>query len=215
MTAALCVLAISATPVVAQNISDTVYYPDPDNPPGVGSSITLTPIYVKAQVGGRCGFAQGQTLVWSLSQPNFDVTGFDGTFNFVLECTGPSNVAVVSLNGGLFQNVTLPSGYTNTAPYDVGLNLVGNGGASVAASCQAASLVAGSSSCTVAYGGTGGSQTNFTGPADVGAGLTLTTPATTGTVSSLLVHAGPYIGSDVLPSGTYNDVLSVTVHAAL
>lgn len=171
MTAALCVLTIPAAPVAAQNISATVYYPDPDDPPGAGSSITLTPIYVKAQVGGRCGFAQGQTLVWSLSQPNFDVTGFDGTFNFVLECTGPSNVAVVSLNGGLFQNVSLPSGYTNTAPYDVGLHLVGNGGASVAASCQAASLVAGSSNCTVAYGGTGGSQTNFTGPADVGAGL--------------------------------------------
>lgn len=216
MTAVLCAIGALTASAAAQDISPTVYYPD-DIPPGsgAGTSITLTPIYVRASVGGRCGFAQGQTLVWSLSQPNFDVTGFDGSFDFVLDCTGPANVAVVSLNGGLFQDVSLPTGYTNKAPYDVGLHLVGNGGASTSASCQAASLIAGSSSCTVAYGGTGGAQTNFTGPADVGAGLTLTTPATTGTVSNLLVHAGPYTGADVLPSGSYGDILTLTVHAAI
>lgn len=214
--AVLYVVFAAFTPATAQtDISPTVYYPD-DIPSGsgAGTSITLTPIFVRASVGGRCGFAAGQTLAWSLNQPNFDVTGFDASFNFVLDCTGPANVGVVSQNGGLYQNVSLPSGYANKAPYDVGLHLTGNGGVQASASCQAATLVAGSSACTIAYGGTGGAQTNFAGPAAVDKGLTLPGPATAGLSSTLLVHANPYAGSAVLASGGYQDVLSLTVHTA-
>ena len=101
------------------------------------------------------------------------------------------------------------------APYDVGLQLTGDGGAQASASCEAASLIAGSRACTLAYGGTGGTQTNFTGPAMVGQGLTLNAPSTSGAKSTLAVQAKAYTGSDVLVSGSYQDVLSVTVNAAI
>lgn len=203
-------------PAAAEDISATVYAPG-DIPPGsgAGTSITLTPIYVKASVGGRCGFAEGQGLDEFVSQPDFDVTGFDATFNFVLDCSGPARVAVVSSNGGLYQNTSLPGGYANIAPYDVGLALAGNAGVTASASCAAASLVSGSTSCSTAYGGAGGPQINFTGPATETTGLLLDGPATTGAVSSIRVLAGPYTGASVLASGTYEDVLTVTLSATL
>lgn len=205
-----------ATPAAAQDISATVYAPG-EAPPGsgAGTSITLTPIYVRASVGGRCGFAAAQAPSGEVNQPNFDVTGFDATFNFVLDCTGPARVAVVSTNGGLFQNTTLPAGYTNRAPYDVGLALVGDDGVTAAASCEAASLTMGTTTCSTAYGGTGGTQTNFTGPADEDTGLLLNGPSTTGAVSSIRVLAAPYNGADVLASGDYEDFLTVTLSASL
>nr|WP_137677392.1 hypothetical protein [Parerythrobacter lutipelagi] len=199
----------------AQDISPTVYAPG-DIPPGsgAGTSITLTPIYVRASVGGRCGFADGQLPDGTVSQPDFDVTGFDATFNFVLDCSGPARVAVVSSNGGLFQNATLPTGYTNIAPYDVGLALEGDSGVTATASCQAASLIAGSTACSTVYGGAGGPQTNFTGPADETTGLLLNGPSTSGAVSSIRVLAGPYNAGNVLVSGSYQDVLTVTLSAS-
>ena len=203
-------------PAAAQDISATVYAPG-DNPPGsgAGTSITLTPIYVRASVGGRCGFAETQAPQGGVNQPLFDETGFDATFDFVLECTGPARVAVVSTYGGLFQDTMLPAGYTNIAPYDVGLALAGDDRVTAAASCEAASLVAGSTSCSTAYGGAGGTQTNFTGPADEDAGLLLDGPSTTGAVSSIRVLAAPYNGTEVLTSGTYRDFLTVTLSASL
>jgi hypothetical protein len=200
----------------AQDISATVYAPG-DLPPGssAGTSITLTPIYVRASVGGRCGFAEAQAPDGSVNQPNFDVTGFDATFRFVLECTGPARVGVVSSNGGLFQNTALPAGYTNIAPYDVGLALAGDGGVTAAASCDAASLTTGTTSCSTAYGGAGGNQSNFTGPADEDTGLLLNGPSTTGAVSSIRVLAAPYNGAEVLTSGSYQDFLTVTLSASL
>jgi hypothetical protein len=204
-----------ATPAAAEDISATVYAPG-DIPPGsgAGTSITLTPIYVRASVGGRCGFAEAQAPFGEVNQANFDVTGFDATFNFVLDCSGPARVAVVSSNGGLYQDTSLPAGYANIAPYDVGLALAGDDGVTAAASCDAASLAAGSTSCSVAYGGAGGTQTNFTGPADEDTGLLLDGPSTSGAVSSIRVLAGPYTGASVLASGTYNDILTVTLSAS-
>lgn len=204
-----------ATAAQAQDISPTVYAPG-DIPPGsgAGTSITLTPIYVRASVGGRCGFAEGQAPEGLVSQQNFDVTGFDASFNFVLDCTGPARVAVVSANGGMFQSAALPAGYTNIAPYDVGLALVGNDGLTATASCEAASLVAGSTTCSTAYGGAGGPQTNFTGPADETTGLLLNGPSTTGAVSSIRVLASPYNAESILVSGSYQDVLTVTLSAS-
>ncbi len=212
--AAICALAIS--PAQAQDISATVYAPG-DIPPGsgAGTSITLTPIYVRASVGGRCGFADGQSPNGAVSQPDFDVTGFDATFNFVLDCSGPARVGVVSANGGLFQNAALTPGYTSLAPYDVGLSLAGDAGAVATASCEAAALVAGSTACSTAYGGAGGPQVNFTGPADETTGLLLNAPSTEGTVSTIRVLAGPYNAPDVLVSGNYQDVLVVTLSGAI
>ena len=216
IAALLSVAVLLTAPANAQDISATVYAPG-DIPPGsgAGTSITLTPIYVRASVGGRCGFADGQAPDGFVNQPNFDVTGFDATFNFVLDCTGPARVAVVSTNGGLFQNASLPAGYTSVAPYDVGLALAGDAGLTATASCEAASLVAGSTTCSTAYGGAGGPQTSFTGPADETTGLLLNGPSTTGAVSSIRVLAGPYGGADVLVSGNYQDVLTVTLSASL
>lgn len=214
--ASFAIIMPLSAPASAQDISATVYAPG-DIPPGsgAGTSITLTPIYVRASVGGRCGFTDGQAPDGSVNQPNFDVTGFDATFNFVLDCSGPARVAVVSTNGGLFQSASLVGGYTNVAPYDVGLALAGDSGLTAAASCEAASLVAGSTSCSTAYGGAGGAQTNFTGPADETTGLLLNGPSTTGAVSSIRVLANPYTGADVLVSGSYQDVLTVTLSASL
>lgn len=215
-SAVLAAFVLGGSPVAAQNISPTVYAPG-DVPPGsgAGTSITLTPIYVRASVGGRCGFADGQAPGGTVNQPDFDVTGFDATFNFVLECTGPSRVGVVSANGGLFQTNSTDPGYTGLAPYDVGLTLVGNGGATATASCEAASLAAGMTTCSTAYGGTGGPQTNFTGPANETTGLLLNASSTTGATSSIRVRAAAYNGSDVLVSGAYQDVLTVTVSPSL
>lgn len=212
----LAACALGSSPAAAQDISATVYAPG-DIPPGsaAGTSITLTPIYVRASVGGRCGFGDGQAPGGTVNQPDFDVTGFDATFNFVLECTGPSRVGVVSANGGLFQTNATDPGYTGLAPYDVGLTLVGNGGATATASCEAASLAAGVTSCTTAYGGTGGPQTNFTGPADETTGLLLNASSTTGATSSIRVRAAAYNGGDVLVSGSYQDVLTVTVSPSI
>lgn len=214
--AGLAAVVLASSPAAAQNISATVYAPG-DIPPGsgAGTSITLTPIYVRASVGGRCGFGDGQAPGGTLNQPDFDVTGFDATFDFVLECTGPSRVAVVSANGGLFQTNATDPGYTGLAPYDVGLTLVGNGGITATASCQAASLASGITTCSTAYGGTGGPQTNFTGPADETTGLLLNASSTTGATSSIRVRAAAYNGSDVLVSGSYQDVLTVTVSPSL
>ena len=209
------VLLVGPQHLYAQSISSTVYYSG-DVPPGsgAGTSLTLAPVYVRASVRGRCGFASGQTLSWALNQPDLDARGFSASFSFKLDCTGPANVGVVSLNGGLFQDVRLPSGYRNKAPYDVGLLLTGDGGAQASANCEAASLIAGSRSCTLAYGGMGAPQTNFTGPAMIGQGLTLNAPSTSGAISTLEVQAKAYAGTDLLISGTYQDVLSITVNAA-
>ncbi len=223
--AAACIGSLSltgfgATGAHAQSadISQTVYaVGDLPNPlPSNGSAagqITLTPIRVLASVGGRCGFATAPSGSYHVN--NLDVTAFDQTFTFVLNCTGPSRVGVVSTNGGLKQaTAALPSGYTDIAPYDVGLVLNGNAGATVSASCSANSLLSGSTACSTAYGGIGSPQTNFTGPASTTKGLRLASPSTTGVNSSIRVKASQYAGPGVLVSGNYGDTLTITLSAA-
>ncbi len=218
----LGLFGFGATVAQAQtaDISQTVYaVGDLPNPlPSNGSAagqIALSPIRVLASVGGRCGFVSGSAPNGAVNQPNFDVTGFDQTFTFVLNCTGPSRVGVVSTNGGMKQaTASLPSGYANFAPYDVGLTLNGNAGATISASCDANSLIASATGCTTAYGGTGGTQTNFTGPASTTKGLRLASPSTTGVNSSIRVRAAQYAGASVLVDGTYGDTLTITLSAA-
>jgi hypothetical protein len=115
-------------------------YPAPYNMP---NGIILTPIQVIASVGGRCGFATGNAPNGSVNAPNIDTTGFDRSFNFVLNCTGAFRVGVVSLNGGLRTGAAVPAGYGNIAPYDVQLDLRTDANIVTATSaCQAAQLYA-------------------------------------------------------------------------
>ena len=176
----------------------TAYAPSQGSP----NSIAI-PVQVTASVGGRCGFASGEAPSGSFDQPNFDSTGFSHDFTFVLDCTGPSRVAVVSSNGGLLTGGTAPTGYAVRAPYDVTLNLVANGGAPVvAATCAADTLTAGST-CA-----------QFLGPASTTQGLRLSAASTNQTGSYLRVSAPPYAGSAMLIAGNYADTLTVTLSAS-
>ena len=91
--AALAMLCAPVNPVFAQT---TAYAVGQGSPNQIILSIPVT-----ASVGGRCGFAAGSAPAGTYNQPNFDVTGLNHDFEFKLECTGPSRVAVVSANGGL------------------------------------------------------------------------------------------------------------------
>ena len=115
----------------------------------------------------------------------------------MLDCTGPSRVAIESANGGLLTAGTVPAGYTTLAPYDVELNLVRNSGAPANASCAAADLASGGS-CT------------FAGDAAGGDGLYLASASTNQTGSYVRVSAPAYTGANLLVSGNYSDTLTVT-----
>ncbi len=176
----------------------TAYSPDSGRTP---NQIVLS-IPVTASVGGRCGFADGGTPSGSYNQINFDETGLLHDFSFVLNCTGPSRVAVVSQNGGLLTTGTAPTGYTVRAPYDVSLHLVANGGGTTAdATCAASTLPT-------------GSTCSFLGPASTAQGLRLSAASTLQAGSYLRVSAPPYSGASALVTGTYSDVLTVTLSAS-
>lgn len=180
----------------AASAQTTAYSPDSGRTP---NQIVLS-IPVTASVGGRCGFASAPN--GSFNQNDFDVNGLAHDFSFVLDCTGPSRVAVVSQNGGLRTTGTAPTGYTVLAPYNVSLHLVGTGGGTTAdATCAAATLPTGSS-CS------------FLGPANTSQGLRLPAASTAQAGSYLRVAAPPYAGGLALVNGTYSDVLTVTLSAS-
>jgi hypothetical protein len=156
-------------------------------------------VYVSASVGGRCGFATAPS--GTHDEPDFDNHTWSHDFNFVLDCTGPSRVAVVSQNGGLLTGGTPASGYATLAPYNVELNLVRNSGAASNATCTAADLQSGGS-CS------------FVGPASTTQGLHLASASTLQTGSYLRVGAPTYAGSNILVNGNYADTLVVTVSAS-
>ena len=195
---ALAVLALLlASPAAAQT---TAYAPGDGTP----NSIALT-IDVKASVGGRCGFAENGAPSGTFDQRNFDVTGFTHDFLFTLNCTGPSRVGVVSSNGGLKTAGTAQSGYAVLAPYDVSLHLVSNTAATADATCAAATLVAGTGTCS-----------DFLGPASTTQGLRIAAPSTNQTGSYLRVAAAAYnqaIGPTLI-AGEYADTLTVTLSAS-
>lgn len=184
-----------AAPAGAQT---TAYSPDSGRTPN--QIVLMVP--VTASVGGRCGFAEGGAPDGSYHQDNFDETGLQHQFAFVLDCTGPSRVAVVSQNGGMLTPGAAPAGYTTKAPYDVTLHLVGNGGATTAtATCAADTLPV-------------GAGCSFLGPASTSQGLRLASPSTLQSGSYLSVSAPPYSGAAALVTGTYSDVLTVTLSAS-
>ena len=168
---------------------------------GTPNQIVLNGIYVKAQVVSHCGFATAPSGTYN--QPDFDVAGLAHDFGFVLDCTGPSRVAVTSANGGLLNTAAglQPSGYIAKAPYNVELFLDGTTG-DANATCAAATLASGGS-C------------GFVGTASETVGLALNAPATTANSSYLRVSAPAYnyAALPVLVDGTYQDTLTVTVSA--
>lgn len=182
----------------AASAQTTAYSPDSGRTP---NQIVLS-IPVTASVGGRCGFASAGAPNGSYNQNDFDVTGLQHDFAFVLDCTGPSRVAVVSQNGGLLTTGTAPTGYTVRAPYNVSLHLVATGGGTTAdATCAASTLPT-------------GSTCSFLGPASTGQGLRLAAASTSQSGSYLRVSAPPYAGASTLVNGTYSDVLTVTLSAS-
>ena len=193
-------LAAAALPVSAISAQTTVYAPGD----GAPNSVDLQ-VNVLASVGGRCGFADLGTPSGSFDQRDFDVTGFSHDFLFSLNCTGPARVAVVSSNGGLKTAGTAQSGYAVLAPYDVSLHLVSNTPTTADATCAAATLVAGTGTCST-----------FLGPASTTQGLRIGAPSTNQTGSYLRVAASAYnqaVGPTLI-AGEYADTLVVTLSAS-
>jgi hypothetical protein len=188
--AALAASVLAIAPAAAQ----TIYAPGQ----GAPNSKAL-PIQVTASVGTRCAFAAGAAPTGTFTQASFDTTGFTHDFPFTLECTGPSRVAVVSTNGGMLNDTTVPTGYANKAPYDVTLNLASNNaGTTGNQTCAAATL-------------TSGSSCSFVGPASEQQGLRLAAASVGQSGSYLRVSAPAYAGASSLVAGTYSDRLIVTV----
>lgn len=167
-----------------------------------GSPVVLT-IPVTASIGGRCGFADGALPAGSFHKDNFDQTGFSAQFDFSLNCTGPSRVAVASANGGLLTQAAAATGYRNKADYQISLNLQASNGSKAQASCAASTA-------------TGGGACAFAGTATTSQGLQLAASAINQPGSYVRVSAPAQ--SAALPSlveGAYSDVLTVTVSPAL
>ena len=210
---AALVLAIGgyAAPASAQSAANaiTAYYRDSSIPgtyvyPGPAQAILS--INVKASVGGTCGFATN-------GAPNATVSagaitpGFTATVPFTAECTAPWRIAVSSANGALKNAASVPTGYTNAAPYDVALNIpydTGSATGTVTGSCPVAQLdqALGSSPCT------------FKGTASTTNGLQV--PRSFGLAGSTITMSAPvYGGSNILVAGNYSDTLIVTVSPAV
>lgn len=201
VTAKSMVLAAGLVFAAGTAQAQTAYAPGQPGPGGPNS--IAIPVQVTASVGGRCGFADGGAPSGSHHQPDFDVQGFSHDFAFVLDCTGPSRVAVVSSNGGLLTEGVATDGYAVKAPYDVTLHMVADGGApSVSATCPAETLTPGST-CS-----------DFLGPASASQGLRLAAASTNQSGSYLRVSAPAYAGSATLVAGHYADTLTVTLSAS-
>jgi hypothetical protein len=194
------VLAAAALPVSTVSAQTTVYAPGDGSP----NSAQLQ-VNVLASVGGRCGFADLGTPSGTFDQRNFDVTGFSHDFLFSLNCTGPARVAVVSSNGGLKTGGAPQTGYIALAPYNVSLHLVSNTPTTADATCAAATLIAGTGTCSA-----------FRGPASTTQGLRIGAPSTNQTGSYLRVAASAYnqVVGPVLIAGEYADTLTVTLSAS-
>jgi hypothetical protein len=167
-----------------------------------GQNAVVLTIPVTASIGGRCGFADGAAPSGSYHKDNFDRDGLAAQFDFSLNCTGPSRVAVASTNGGLLTSAAVQTGYANKADYSVTLNLVANNGSQVQATC-AASTLAGTSGCA------------FAGKASTTQGLQLASSAVNQPGSYVRISAPKQSGSAVLVAGTYSDSLTITVSPAL
>lgn len=170
---------------------------------GSPDHITLD-VPVTASIGGSCGFKDGNAPNGTRDVGEI-TTGFSTDFPFVLQCTGPLRMAVVSANGGLLASTgTLPTGYSNKAPYDVTLHVVGASATTAEASCQAGVLTT-----------TAGVPCSFRGPATTSQGLRLNVASYDVPGSYLRVSSAAYAGAAILAaSNTYTDTLTVTLSAS-
>ena len=208
LAALVLTMAGYAMPASADTAPITAYYRDSSligyNYPGPANAAIN--IDVKASVGGTCGFATN-------GAPNATVSagaitpGFSATVPFTAECTAPWRIAVSSANGALKNVASVPTGYTNAAPYDVALNIpydTGSATGTVTGTCPVAQLdqALGSSPC------------NFKGTASTTNGLQV--PRSFGLSGSTITMSAPvYAGSNILISGNYSDTLIVTVSPAV
>lgn len=171
----------------------TAYAPGDGSPNSVQLSIPVT-----ASVQATCGFATAPS--GTHDEPNFDDHAWSHDFDFTIECSTASRIAVVSANGALQTGGVAPPGYTTSAPYDVTLNVVENAGTATG-TCPVVNLTSGGS-CT------------FVGPASASQGLAVAVSQNQ-PGSYLRVSAPVYAGADVLVAGTgYTDTLTVTLSPA-
>ena len=193
-----------AAPASADTAPITAYYRDPALAgyayPGPDKAVIA--IDVRASVGGTCGFATNGAPNGSFT--NLAVEGgWTAQVPFTAECTAPWRIAVSSANGALKNAATVPTGYANTAPYDVALNVASDSG-TVTGTCPVAQIdqALGSSPCA------------FKGTASTTNGLVV--PRSFGLAGSYIQMSAPaYPGPSILINGTYNDTLVVTVSPAV
>lgn len=167
---------------------------------GSVNSVTVG-IDVRATVSTRCGFATGGAPSGTISQADFDQTGFGRDFSIALDCTGASRIAVSSRNGGMAASGAEATGYATVAPYQVELRMVADNGTVATGACDASTL-----------GAAGGCA--FAGTAAATNGLRLGAASTKANGSYLRVKAPAYAGSMPLIAGQYADTLTVTVSVA-
>jgi hypothetical protein len=195
-------LAMAAIGVVLSTAAGEAHAQVTAYAPGQGAvNSVAVAIDVRASVSGRCGFTAGGAPTGSISQTDFDRTGFSRDFAISMNCTVASRVAVSSRNGGLAAEVAASDGYAVTAPYTVALRMVADNGAAAEASCAAETL-----------GAAGGCS--FAGVASSTNGLRLAGAATKTNGSYLRVSAPAYTGTAPLVAGRYADTLSVTISVA-
>jgi hypothetical protein len=168
-----------------------------------GSSVVLQ-LTVRASVSVSCGFTPGAAPPSSTSVGSVTQT-FSQTLTFTLRCNTPSRVAIVSDNGGLLGAVSgaAAPGYSKLAPYQVQLNLVGDGGVSASATCTADKLTATAVGCP------------FQGSSSSTKGLLLNAMSTDAAGSFLQIgNAGLSPTGILLASSSYADRLTITISPA-
>jgi hypothetical protein len=203
--AAAALSVVAAQPAFAQISQEQyAYYRDPALPtynyPGPASA-TIS-VQVKASVGGQCGFQTAPTAIRNVGE--IDINAWSETVNFVPECTAPWRIAVSSQNGGLKTAATVAAGYQNKAPYTVALNVNSDSGP-VTANCPVAQIdqSAGATPCS------------FEGAASSSNGLLIPRSFQLAP-SSIVMNAAAFnsTSTDILITGTYTDVLVVTISPA-
>jgi hypothetical protein len=192
ITAAIAAACLAAGPASAATTAYAVGEGSPNNIP--------LAIPVTASITTACGFAPNAAPNDSYFAPSLD-QGFTHDTSFTLQCSTPLRMAIVSSNGGLLTPGAAPAGYSALAPYNVTLNIVGDGALTANGTCTAATLSAGS-----------GSPCTFRGPSSTTQGLKLNGPSNNQAGSYVRISAPIYAGSNILLASTgYADTLTVTL----
>ena len=156
-------------------------------------------IPVTASVSASCQF-NGAGPSGSYAVPNLHLA-FTNDFDFSVACTSPFRVGIVSTNGALVTPAATETGYTNIAPYNVGLDVKGDSTDSGLVTCNASTITSSApAGCA------------FLGPATTSVGLHSGISSSTGNTSFVRVSAPAYSGANILVASTaYIDTLTVTI----